>query len=297
MSKPTAFQRSSSSSRVALACSAALLLMAGSAFAGRPLNVDDANVNDKGKGHVEAWVTRAEGISIYSIAPAYAAFEGVEFGGMVARENESRLTMTGVQAKWRITASQDKGCNVGATFGLSRAKVQGFSASGQSLTGLFSCNGLAGGSLHVNLGVDRVSGGETSNRWGLAFERSFGALTPNIEWFGSEGSKPSFNIGLRGMITDTVQLDGSVGRSDGVTVDGRQADVLIITGPCADRAGPAGRQQHLQPVSPALRAVGRGQRARGARSTVQPRSRPAPCPTPHHPALPAPVSPSPGARR
>lgn len=215
MSKPFAFKRSSP---VAMVTGAALLMLAGSAFAGRPLNVDDANVNDKGKGHVEAWLTRADSVSIYSIAPAYAPIEGLEIGGLYARENDTKLNITGLQAKWRITASQDQGCNVGATFGLTRASAQGSSANGQSLTGLFSCNGVAGGSVHLNVGLDRVSGGDTSNRWGLAFERSWGAVTPHIEWFGSEGSKPTLGIGLRGMVSDNVQLDGSVGRTDGLTV-------------------------------------------------------------------------------
>jgi len=35
-----------------------LYLMASQAHAGRPLAVDDANVNEKGAGHVEVWVAR-----------------------------------------------------------------------------------------------------------------------------------------------------------------------------------------------------------------------------------------------
>ena len=202
----------------ALACASALLLLAGSAFAGRPLNVDDASVNDKGKGHVEAWVTRGDGVSIYSVAPAYAPIEGLEIGGLIARENETKLNITGLQAKWRITPSQDKGCNVGAILGFSRVSVAGASANGQGLTGLFTCNGIGGGSAHLNVGMDRVSGGDTTSRWGLAYERSFGGITPHIEWYGSEGSKPTVGIGVRGMVTDSLQLDGSVGRGDGLTV-------------------------------------------------------------------------------
>lgn len=201
-----------------LVMAAGATLLASAAHAGRPLNVDDASVNDKGKGHVEFWTTRADGISLYSIAPAYAPIEGLEIGGLVSRETKTKLNVTGLQAKWRITASQDKGCNVGAIFGVSRASLDGSSVNGQGLTGLFTCNGLGGGSLHLNVGMDRVSGGETSNRWGLAYERAFGAVTPHIEWFGSEGNKPTIGIGLRGMVTDSVQLDGSVGRSDGLTV-------------------------------------------------------------------------------
>jgi hypothetical protein len=200
-----------------LLAAAALTLSAGAALAGRPLSVDDANVNDTGKGHLEAWVTRAEGVSLYSLAPAYAFSDGLELGGLVARESDSRLTVQALQLKWRITPSQDKGCNVGATVGLLRTRVAGQRDSGHYLTGLFSCNGVAGGSVHANLGVSK-GGGDSATVWGLAYERAFGAVTPHIEWFGSEGSKPTLAIGLRGQLTDAVQLDGSVGRSDGITV-------------------------------------------------------------------------------
>ena len=41
--------------------------------AGRPLTVDDANVNDLGEGHVEGWWTRAPGDSrSWAVAPAYS---------------------------------------------------------------------------------------------------------------------------------------------------------------------------------------------------------------------------------
>jgi hypothetical protein len=215
MKRPNALTRPTP---YALACASALLLIAGSAYAGRPLNVDDASVNDKGKGHVEAWVTRADGLSLYSLAPAYAPIEGLEIGGLVARENETKIKLSGLQAKWRITPSQDKGCNVGAVLGFTRASASGASVSGQALTGLFTCNGIAGGSAHLNVGLDRIRGGDTTNRWGLAYERSVDGITPHIEWYGSEGSKPTVGIGVRGMVTDSLQLDGSVGRGDGVTI-------------------------------------------------------------------------------
>lgn len=43
-------------------------------------------------------------------------------------------------------------------------------------------------------------------------------MTPHIEWFGSEGSKPTVQVGLRGNVLPNLQLDGSVGRSDGITI-------------------------------------------------------------------------------
>lgn len=201
-----------------LALVAALSLQAGLAFAGRPLVVDDAGTNDKGKGHVEAWVTRVDGTSLYSLAPAYAFGEGLEVSGLLARESSTDLRATALQLKWRITPSQENGCNYGVVAGVSRVSVPGASARATYLNGLFTCNRGDAGSYHFNLGVTKPEGASTGTNWGVAYERAFGAVTPHIEWFGSEGSKPTVQFGLRGNVLPNLQLDGSVGRSDGITI-------------------------------------------------------------------------------
>ena len=201
-----------------LALVAALGLHAGLALAGRPLVVDDAGTNDKGKGHVEAWVTRASGVSLYSLSPAYAVGEGLEVGGLIARESSTDLRASALQLKWRITPSQEKGCNVGLVAGFSRISVPAAHENSTYLNGLLTCNRGDSGSYHLNLGLSKPNGGDAATSWGIAYERAFGAVTPHIEWFGSEGSKPTLQVGLRGNVAETLQLDGSVGRSDGVTI-------------------------------------------------------------------------------
>ena len=83
------------------------LLGSTASWAGRPLSVDDANVNESGAGHVEMWVSReaAKG-NLYNIAPAYAVADGVEIGALLSRDSAAQETLTALQAKWRITASQ-----------------------------------------------------------------------------------------------------------------------------------------------------------------------------------------------
>lgn len=188
------------------------------AMAGRPLVVDDANTNDTGKGHVEAWVSRADRENLYSIAPAYAVADGVEIGGLLARAPRSDLTGQALQLKWRITPSQEQGCNVGMVVGMSRVKLAGASADAPYVNGLLSCNRGDAGSLHANLGWTRPDGGSSIRSWGLAYERAYGAVTPHIEWFGAQGSKPTLQVGLRGNVADNWQLDGSIGRSDGENI-------------------------------------------------------------------------------
>ncbi|MFM8822239.1 MAG: hypothetical protein ACKOD8_02640, partial [Limnohabitans sp.] len=56
----------------------ALSLSVMSAQAGRPLNVDDANVNDQGVAHIETfWSRAADGSRTLTIAPTYSPLPGL----------------------------------------------------------------------------------------------------------------------------------------------------------------------------------------------------------------------------
>lgn len=196
----------------------ALLLAAasGSAMAGRPLSVDDANTNDAGAGHVEMWVSRAPGSTVLNVAPAYAPIDGLEFGIAVARDTSSKVNVGTVQLKWRITPSQEAGCNLGTSLGASRVSDGGGHL--RFLNGLASCNFGGQGSVHLNLGVVKPSGDASVKTWGVAYEREVGPVTPHLEFFGEKGAKPTAQVGLRGKLSEAWQLDGTVGRNDGETL-------------------------------------------------------------------------------
>jgi hypothetical protein len=185
-----------------------------SSFAGRPLAVDDAGINNKGEGHVEAWVSRITGLTSFTLAPAYAFWDRVELAAQLTRDSGNNISSTSVQAKWMITPSQDKGCNVVAALGALRFRTDLGNSYSRQINGLFSCNGTALGNIHFNLGYSKPSGfsGETS--YGVALEKIFGAVTPHIEVFGSDSVDASINVGLRGDVARNLQLDGSVGRVD-----------------------------------------------------------------------------------
>lgn len=182
---------------------------------GRPLVVDDANVNEAGHGQLEAWVARAPGATVFNLAPAYAPIEGLEIGALLARDRDAHVTSSALQAKWRITPSQDNGCNFGAVLGV--AHTPGDPNIGY-LNGLLTCNKPEMGSAHLNLGVSKARRSPRSVGWGIAYEREVMGVTPHVEWFGAEGVKPTIQVGLRGNIAANIQLDGSVGRSGGVTL-------------------------------------------------------------------------------
>lgn len=182
-------------------------------LAGRPLTVDDANVNAVGAGQVEAWYARqADGASVWNVAPAYGLMEGVEVAASWARDATNRVNTTALQAKFRLTPSLANGCNLGAVVGVLRPNDD----SGRTpyVNGLLSCNGDAG-ALHLNLGANRPSGGATLSTWGLALEREFGAVTAHVEYFGQEHAKPSVQLGLRTELLKNVQIDATVGQSGG----------------------------------------------------------------------------------
>ena len=178
--------------------------------AGRPLTVDDASVNDVGQGHVEGWWTRAtDGSRSWTIAPAYAPTQNIELGAGLAREQKTGLETLNVQAKFRITPSQDDGCNVGAVLGA--ARTTGETSKGY-VNALLTCNHAKLGSLHTNLGALDFSSSQRIGTWGLAWERAYGDVTAHIEVYGQQHDKPTWATGLRTNILPKLQLDGSVGR-------------------------------------------------------------------------------------
>ena len=181
--------------------------------AGRPLTVDDASVNDVGQGHVEGWWTRApNGSRSWTIAPAYAPIQNVELGAGIAREQKTGLETQIIQAKFRITPSQDNGCNVGAVVGAARTTGE---ASKAYVNALFTCNHAKLGSLHTNLGALDVSSSKSIGTWGLAWERAYGDITAHVEVYGQQHDKPTWATGMRTNVLPSLQLDASVGRQGG----------------------------------------------------------------------------------
>lgn len=209
---------------------AALLVVASlwapPSHAGRPLTVDDANVNDVGAAHVETWAERqADGSRLWTVAPAYGLAQDIEIGASAARDATHRLNTFAVQAKFRLTPSQPDGCNVGAAIGVAQTRGGGDAGANNNpsqvntpyLNGLFTCN-MPAGALHLNLGANRSTGGPTLATWGIAFEREIGSVTAHIEYFGQTSSSPTFQIGARTEVAKNIQLDATLGRNQTTTV-------------------------------------------------------------------------------
>lgn len=193
----------------------ASIVSAQPAFAGRPLTVDDANLNDKGHGHVEAWAARESGkADVLNVAPAFSPWEAVELVGVLARDRTASVTSTTVIGRFRITPPQASGCNVLAAVGHQHGSPGGNQPFAYSAI-TCNTNALA---LHVNLGAAKPSGASSFGTWGVALEHTSARLTPHVEAFGQERAKPTFQVGARTDVAKGWQVDGTLGRSDGDTI-------------------------------------------------------------------------------
>lgn len=192
--------------------------MSGVAVAGRPLSVDDAGTNAKGEGHVETWIARADGSTTVNVSPAFAFADGWEISALLARDTRNDLNGSAIQLKGLFTPSRESGCNAGGSVGAAHASGNGASASSRFLAGILSCNGTALGNVHLNLGTVKTTGQSAVGTWGVALEREFGSATPHAEWFGEKHAKPTFQVGARTDVAKTIQLDGTIGRSDSATL-------------------------------------------------------------------------------
>lgn len=197
---------------------AALLtfLLAAPAWAGRPLNVDDANVNEVGEGQLETWYAREPGSSgVWNIAPAYSPMAGLELGATAARDRTLRINTFSVQAKLQLSKPSEAGCHYAGIVGVSRPDGQaGGSPYG---TAIMTC-AIAPGALHLNLGASRAPGESAAAALGVAWEQDLKFATGHVEMLAEQRTKPAFNVGLRRDLAKDVQIDGSVGRSDRQTL-------------------------------------------------------------------------------
>ena len=200
----------------AISMAALFVFFSQSAHAGRPLTVDDANDNDVGAGHVEAWFARLPGkVNTWNVAPAYSPIKDIEVSAVLTRNQTESLNTSAIQAKWRITATNPEGCNLGLVAGISHTSAGG--GNMPYLNGIATCN-HKDGAFHLNLGVSHANEGKNLTNWGVAYERDLGIATAHVEYFGQETVKPTVQIGLRKDVLPGLQLDGTVGRVDGAAV-------------------------------------------------------------------------------
>jgi hypothetical protein len=194
-----------------LILAATLLISLNAAHAGRPLLVDDANINDQGAGHVEAWIVKNGTDKNITIAPAYAISKSLELSFSYNRDLPYTDSVSGIGAKYQITEPNEKGCNTAASLGY--ARTTGSRALSLNLIG--TCH-FGAVEAHLNLGAAHDSATRTDTRTlGIALEKEFGSVTAHLEALAQEQAKPIFQIGARKEVFKHWQLDGTLGRQGG----------------------------------------------------------------------------------
>jgi hypothetical protein len=191
----------------------AISLLSISAHAGRPLNVDDANVNDTGVAHLETfWSRAADGSRSFTVAPTYSPLPGLDLIAQDVRTFSGGAHSQTLQAKMQVTSPKDNSCHfawvVGAT--------QWQKGDGQKsfVSANSSCD-MAVGALHASVVSSRDAVGRDTPSLGVAWEQSFGAWTGHIESVAQRAAKPMVGIGARTDVMPGFQIDGTLGRVGG----------------------------------------------------------------------------------
>jgi hypothetical protein len=194
----------------------ALTLLGVSAQAGRPLNVDDANVNDQGVAHVETfWSRAADGSRTLTIAPTYSPLPGLDLVAQDVKTFSGGPHSQTFLAKMQVTAPKETSCHYAWVLGV----TQWQKGEGQKsfVSGNTSCD-MGAGTLHSSLVSARDAEGKDVPSWGVAWEQTMGDWTAHIESVAQRASKPLVGVGLRRDVLPGLQLDGTWGKQGGKAV-------------------------------------------------------------------------------
>jgi hypothetical protein len=192
----------------------------GAAHAGRPLTVDDANVNDTGAGHLEAWWAKGPARErVWTVAPAYAPWDGVELSAALARQSAvDGGRAVSVQAKVQLSAPKPDACHTAGVLGFTQAR-QGLPREKLHtpyLVGILTCS-VRDDAWHVNVGLAGASSSRRVANLGVAWEHDLGPVVVHAEALAQQRGKPTWGVGARHLLWPSLQVDGAWSRTDGVT--------------------------------------------------------------------------------
>ncbi len=196
----------------------ALLLLPPAAFAGRPLNTEDAATLDDRACQLESWVDRTRGrVTDFSFVPACGLF-GVEWQAGAVRTHEaghSATSATFVQGKHAFRSIDDGDWGVGLVAGVVRDPLREakndwgdpFVIVPVSLG--FGADKDTRWLVHLNLGTARNrQDARNLTLWGVAVEKPVtAAFTAVAEAFGENAAKPWLRAGGRWSLAEGFDVD------------------------------------------------------------------------------------------
>jgi len=194
------------------------LLLPGLAFAGRPLNTEDASTLDDKACQLESWADRSHGnVTDFSFAPA-CSYLDVEWQAGAVRTREggrSATSSTFAQGKYAPRSVDDGAWGVGLVAGLARQlRREARNGWGDPYFIVPVSFGLGEDKdtralLHFNIGTTRVRD-EARNLtlWGVAVEKPVSErLTLVAEAFGENARHPFIRAGGRHALFDKFDVD------------------------------------------------------------------------------------------
>lgn len=193
---------------------AALIFSVGAVHAGRPMLVDDADVDEAGSAHIEAWMERQRHAAghLLVLSPAAVIAPRVEVAASWTRERPGGSDAWGVQVKMQSSAGKPGECRNALLLGLGRAAAD--RRATPALTAIASCD-VGAGALHLNASALHSPDSRLQPGAGAAWEQPLGPVVGHLEWLVRHKSKPIAAAGVRYSLMENWQIDGSVARSDG----------------------------------------------------------------------------------
>jgi hypothetical protein len=192
----------------------ALLFAVGAAHAGRPMLVDDADVDEVGSGHIESWMERQrhDPGRLLVFSPAMVIAPRVEVAASWARERPQGLNAWGVQVKVQSSAGKPGECRNALLAALGRETAD--RRATPALTAIATCE-FGTGALHLNASVLHSPDSRLQPGAGAAWEQPMGPVVGHVEWLVRHKRKPIAAAGVRYSLTENWQIDSSLARGDG----------------------------------------------------------------------------------
>ena len=200
------------------------------AWAGRPLNTDDAAILPEGACQLETWLRPSRHLHQFVLQPACNPWGGVEWGASLIRQHASGTppqTQLGLQGKTVFKEVQPGTWGAGLSLGVTSQVEGGSTGTTRAAAFIFSVAPSQPLVLHVNLGATQAASRHAIANWAAATEYSINERwTLVAESNGERHGRPVRQFGARTWLRpDSLQLDATLGREH---IDGRHETFVTL---------------------------------------------------------------------
>jgi len=211
-------------------CTGIALAMCGTAWAGRPLNTDDASILAEGACQLETWLRPSRHMHQFVLQPACNPWGRIEWGASLTRQHVGGVpaqAQLGLQAKTAFKEVETGTWGAGASLGAIRQVGGGSIGTLRSATLILSVAPSQPLVLHMNLGATQAPSRHARANWAGAIEYSINERwTMVAESTGERHGRPTRQFGVRTWLRpESVQLDATLGREQ---LNGRDESFVTL---------------------------------------------------------------------